>query len=425
MGFTDFTSALRHRAVRRTWLSQIISLVGDTTAWVGANVLVFQNTHSSFDIAVLNALTFAAWLGPAQVLTAGLARLPRVPVMIATDLIRALLFLVMVIPGMPLLGFLALYFVAMCNAPVFECTRSALMVDITPPEELSPALSLMNSTSQAGALLGFACGGVMVALIAPRQLLVVNAVTFLVSALLLAGLRVPATQPVAGPPGAARRGTSTSLRNAARSLREPVVLRCVVLVVLMCLATSASESITVVFATEQLHAQATAWVGVLAAAMPAGALLGIALMRHRQSGSGLMRTSVLVCLVGSAATALLAPAARWVALGVVLYALVGTMGLIMGPTSTLVTPRLPLRERAAAWSVLRGLVRGGELVGALAAGVLATRVSPGVALSVCCVPIAVAAATFALRPLPARRYAAVETAPAEPAVSMESMAPVS
>jgi hypothetical protein len=414
MGFTEFTAVLADRGVRRTWQSQIVSLVGDMTAWVGANVLVFQSTHSSLDVAVLNGLTFGAWLGPAQVLTAAVARFPRLRVMVATDLLRAVLFCAMVVPGIPLLGFFALYFLAMCNAPVFECTRSALMVDITPPDELSPALSLLNSTSQAGSLLGFALGGALVALISPRQLLVVNSATFLVSALLLARIRVPRQ---AAPSGAAApaRG-SASLRAAARSLAEPVVLRCVVLVVLMCLAMAAAESITVVFATVQLHARAAAWVGVLAAAAPAGALIGIGMIRHRQSPAGLMRTSVLVCLSGAVVTGLLAPAARWAPLGILLYGAVGSMALIMGPTSTLVTPRLPLEGRAAAWSVLRGLVRFGELAGALAAGLLASRLSPGVAISLCCVPIAVAAAVFALKPMAALGFetALVESPTASP-----------
>jgi predicted MFS family arabinose efflux permease len=399
MGFTDFTGVLADRSVRRTWLSQIVSLVGDMTAWVGANVLVFQQTHSSFDVALLNALTFAAWLGPAQVLTAACARFPRLRVMVATDVIRAVLFCSLVVPGLPLPAFLALYFAAMCNAPVFECTRSALMMDITRPEELAPALSLLNSTSQAGSLLGFAFGGALVAFIAPQALLVVNAGTFVVSALLLAGVRIQVPSVVATVSTAAAGGRA-SLRAATRSLRERVVLRCVVLVVLMCLATSAGESIIVVFANSQLHTVGAGWVGVLAAAGPAGALVGIGLMRHRQSDARLMRSSLFTCLWCALATAVLAPAARWMPLAILLYGVLGTMAMIMGPTSALVTPRLPVEGRAAAWSVLRGLVRLGEIVGALAAGVLATRLTPGLAIAICAAPVALVAAFLLLRPLP-------------------------
>src|SRR3978361_2570218 len=84
-----FAAVLRVREFRVLWLADAQSAIGDQIARVALSVLVFERTES----AVLTALAYALTFVPAMlggVLLSGLAdRLPRRPVMVGCDLIRA------------------------------------------------------------------------------------------------------------------------------------------------------------------------------------------------------------------------------------------------------------------------------------------------------------------------------------------------
>ena len=87
---------------RALWLAQILSVLGDQLARVALTLLVYDRTRSP----LLAAVTFAASVLP--VFVGGLVlspladRLPRRAVMIACDLARMVLVLIMAIPGVPL-----------------------------------------------------------------------------------------------------------------------------------------------------------------------------------------------------------------------------------------------------------------------------------------------------------------------------------
>src|ERR1700722_693644 len=87
---------------RALWLAQLLSVAGDQLAKVALTVLVYDRTHSS----LLAAVTFAASFVPGflgGLTLSGLAdRLPRRTVMIACDVIRGVLVLIMAAPGVPL-----------------------------------------------------------------------------------------------------------------------------------------------------------------------------------------------------------------------------------------------------------------------------------------------------------------------------------
>src|ERR687888_589750 len=87
----SFREVLGVREFRSLWAAELLSVLGDQLARVALAILVFQRTSSAALTALTYALTFApAVLGGA--LLSGLAdRFPRRQVLIATDLIRALL----------------------------------------------------------------------------------------------------------------------------------------------------------------------------------------------------------------------------------------------------------------------------------------------------------------------------------------------
>ena len=163
----------------------LLSTAGDELARVALTVLVYERTSSP----LLSALTFAIshfpWLIGGPFLSTLADRLPRHRVLIATDVVRALVLGLMAIPGMPLLLLLVLLlFVSLC-APPFESARSALMADVLDGDRYAVATSLTTVTLQVAQVAGFLAGGALVAL-HPSLALGIDAATFAISALWLA-----------------------------------------------------------------------------------------------------------------------------------------------------------------------------------------------------------------------------------------------
>lgn len=168
---------------RALWLAQILSVAGDQLARVALTLLVFDRTHSP----LLAAVTFAASVVPAFVggLTlSGLAdRLPRRQVMIVCDLGRAALVAVMALPGVPIVALVCLLFlVTMISAP-FTSARAALYPDILRGDRYVVGTAITLTTLQFAQVIGFAVGGAMVNFFGVRTSLLLDAATFILSAM--------------------------------------------------------------------------------------------------------------------------------------------------------------------------------------------------------------------------------------------------
>jgi predicted MFS family arabinose efflux permease len=223
-----FTSVFAIKEFRALWLAQVLSVLGDQLARVALTLLVYDRTHS----ALLAALTFAASVLPTfvgGVALAGLAdRLPRRAVMIACDLIRMVLVLAMIIPGLPLviLGLL-LFAVTMVSTP-FTSARAAIYPDILAGSSFELGTAVTLTTYQFAQVVGFAGGGTVVGLFGVRSSLLVDAATFAISALLIRLSVQSRPAPQAAEAGAAvrRTGTLSGVRlvfgNSA--LRTPMLL---------------------------------------------------------------------------------------------------------------------------------------------------------------------------------------------------------
>ncbi|MDQ1741679.1 MAG: hypothetical protein QOE23_18, partial [Pseudonocardiales bacterium] len=181
----SFVDALRVPEFRVLWLADAQSMVGDQLARVALSVLVFERTSS----ALLTALTYALTFLPALIggaMLAGLAdRLPRRRVMIAADLIRAVLLAAMALPSMPLWFVCALLVLVVLAGSPFSAAESALLPEILSGETFVVGTGLRTITNQLAQLAGFAFGGMAVASIGARAGLAVDAVTFVLSAALV------------------------------------------------------------------------------------------------------------------------------------------------------------------------------------------------------------------------------------------------
>src|SRR5690606_19547279 len=91
-------------------------------------------------------------------------------------------------------------FVAGLCAPPFAGARSSALVEVTPPDRYADALALYGALTQAEAMVGYAVGGLVIAVSGAEVALVANAASFAISAAFLVPLLgSPAGAPVPAP----------------------------------------------------------------------------------------------------------------------------------------------------------------------------------------------------------------------------------
>jgi MFS family permease len=189
-----FVSGSQHRARAIVW-GQAISLLGDYVAYVTLPLFMVYLTGRGLDLG----LTAAAETLPTLLFgfTAGvfLDRFAIKPILIFADLIRAAIFVLLALgaasdAALPWMVFLAAFAVGSL-ATFFNSGLEALLPSAIPEEHLvvvNSHLALARTTAFA---LGPALGGVLISVGGGFPVaFAVNAATFLVSALLLSGVRV-------------------------------------------------------------------------------------------------------------------------------------------------------------------------------------------------------------------------------------------
>ncbi|KUJ64486.1 MFS transporter [Streptomyces albus subsp. albus] len=263
------------REFRAVFAAHVLSMLGEVVCGIALSVLVYRITGSP----LMSALTFAAALLPyvigGTLLSSVADRYPTRRVLVVCNLLSAGCAAAMVLPGIPVAALLVLRCVPAAISPVFGGTRAATLGDILGEGDLFVlGRSVIRITSQAAQLVGFAVGGLLLAAVAPRAVLVVTAAAFLGSALLLrlGTRRRPAR--TRGGPGRALLGDSLSgLRRllADRRIRALLLLSWVPPTFVV-----AAEALATPYADEL--GLGPAGLGLLMVGMPAGAVTAEALV---------------------------------------------------------------------------------------------------------------------------------------------------
>ena len=189
---SDFINLLRrNRNYRSTWTGQVVSEVGDHFNNIAVFSLALDNTKSGMVVTfiMLSRAIPAIMAGPMAGVV--LDRFDRKRIMIASDLIRAVVALCFIwaIPRehtwllYPLSGLL------MFASPFFTSGRSSILPTIASDEELHTANSLTQTTQWTTLTIGAFLGGISVKL-GYEWAFFFNAMSFLFSAACISTLRV-------------------------------------------------------------------------------------------------------------------------------------------------------------------------------------------------------------------------------------------
>lgn len=170
---------------RALWVSYVLSLTGDRLALVALTILVYNRSKSPLLAAVTFAAGFVPYLFGGMFLSGLADRLPRRTVMVACDLVRCVLVVAMLAPGVSLAAMIVLLYAVTLLQPPFDSARSAILRDVMGSDRYPLAMAVMGSTTRTMMVAGAAAGGLIVALVGARPTLGIDAATFIASAVLI------------------------------------------------------------------------------------------------------------------------------------------------------------------------------------------------------------------------------------------------
>jgi MFS family permease len=398
MSSGDSSTRARYRALlgNREYvgllISGLVSVLGDQLSRVALIVLVYQRTNSP----LLSSATYAATFLPVVIgapLLGGLAdRLPRRQVMIAGDLVRALLFALMAVPGLPLWVLLSLLMSAVTVGAPFLAARGSLCREVLGDDDAYQLGSSLDETVYTtGQIVGFAGAGALLVVFTPTTALLLDAVSFVFAAgLVLALVRhrpAPEQEPDPAPAGERRsrrwtRRMRTGLADAGLGFRVAMAPACRRPLLLTWGAVSlqiAPEALAVPWG-DQLGA-GTLGTGFLFAAGSVGVVVGLLLVGRVSADRGqqLMLPLALLSLV----PLLLAPVISSLVLTLVIVFIAGIGGSFSMLARVAFVRGVDNAQRGRAFGIASAGVTAGQGVGIAFAGLAASLTDPalGVALS--------------------------------------------
>ena len=274
-GTAQYRAVLGNTELVALLSARVLSGIGDQLARVVLALYVLDRSNGN---ALLAALVLAVSYLPSTfgfALLGSLAdRFPRRAVMLWTDLIRALIVTALAVAVARDAGVAAVLLLLVAetfSAPALSARSSLLPEASRSPVEYQAVVGLGNTFEQVIQVVGFIVAGVALGITSATWVLLFNALTFLISYLIILAFVVPR-------PTAAARGTSVPrmFRDVKSGLRTIVKTRSLRAVVVLLWASAAllvaTDAVALPYA---LGMGAPPWAAtVLLAATPAGAALG-------------------------------------------------------------------------------------------------------------------------------------------------------
>ena len=209
---------------RRFWLSLAITMFGTWAGAVALTVRLYDQTHSTTWASLLYVAEFAPTVFIGILLGRLLDRLPPIRALAVFELTAAVTWAVLVVvDAPPIVVTLAVVNGACAGAYKIIATSATSM--LVSEENLDAANAATLSIDNLMTLAGYAIGGVLIGATAPEFVLGMNAVTFLVSAVLLLTLpSIPAPRGTGLPRESWWRQITAGARRMAGHPRLRVVL---------------------------------------------------------------------------------------------------------------------------------------------------------------------------------------------------------
>ena len=381
-----FRDVLGLTVMRRVWYAQLVSLFGDFLALFAVLSVVTYRMHGTptqvTGVSIAYMLPLAV-LGPLSGVFVD--RWPIKPTLVASDLIRAALVLLLVLAGSIWQIYVVLAALS-CVSSFFAPAQSVTIRTYVPPHGLISANALMQMAMLGCRIVGPAAAGVLVAAFGPRVCYLVDLLSFIGSAALISTVAI--VRPLHAKTEMAKskvhqilqdmkEGTNYIFHHAALSF--VVLAMAAGMFVIGCFG-----PLIAIWVREVLHGTALEF-GVVSAMVGVGMMFGMPVVR-RLSGSVANPTLVLSGLAGIGLGALLLGALPWAAASAFACFTLGfTFSGVIVPAQTLMQRETPhaLMGRIGATSM--SVIFLGQLFGLLLSGVLAEQIGVRAVFFLCAV----------------------------------------
>lgn len=366
---------LRLTVMRRVFYAQMVSLLGDFLAIFAVISVVTYRMHGT--PAQVTGVQFSymlplAVLGPLSGVFVD--RWPLKPTLIASDLIRAALVLLLFVST----SIWQIYFILAalsCVSSFFAPAQSVTIRSHVPPHGLISANSLMQMAMLGARIVGPAAAGALVAAFGPRVCYAVDFGSFIVSAALISSVTIvrPYNAPSATP-GVERGRVAAIIHDMGEGMRFIFHHAAISFVVLAMAAGTfvmgCFGPLIAIYVREWLHAQAGVF-GAVSAMVGFGMLVGMPLVR-RVSGKLSSSALVLAGLAGIGLGALLLGALPWIAMSMLACFTLGfAFAAIIVPAQTLMQQETPPKLMGRISSTVMSVVFFAQLIGLALSGFLA------------------------------------------------------
>ena len=182
----------RNRNYRWTWSGQVVSEIGDHFNNVAVFALALANTRSGLVVTFIMLARAIPAIMAGPIAGVVLDRLDRKRIMIASDLIRAVVAIgfILAIPRSDTWLLYLLSALLMFASPFFTSGRSAILPTIANKAELHTANSLTQTTQWMTLTIGAFLGGTSITQFGYKWAFTFNALSFVFSAACISRLRV-------------------------------------------------------------------------------------------------------------------------------------------------------------------------------------------------------------------------------------------
>lgn len=187
----------QNRNFRHLWLGQVVSQLGDWFNTIALYTIILNLTGSGRDVGLLLVARFVPSFifGPISGVVAD--RFSRRSIMIVSDLLRAVVVLgfIFVRRADQLWIIYVLTVAQLALSTFFEPAKTAVIPSIVSDRELVPANAISSVTWSIMLTVGAAIGGLLTGWLGTDVAFVLDALTYALSAILIARVRIPKHQP--------------------------------------------------------------------------------------------------------------------------------------------------------------------------------------------------------------------------------------
>jgi MFS family permease len=368
-------SLLRNRDFRLLLLGQTTSQLGAQVSGVAIPLLaVLELKASAFEVGLLGASSTLAFALIGLPAGAWVDTWRRRPILISSDLVR--MVLLATIPIAALLGVLSVAQLVVVSLLTgfarvfFDVAYQSYVPSVIGTDRVLAGNSAMETVRASGQVVGPGLGGVLVTLLGAASVVLIQAVTFAVSAASLAAIR-RRESPLPAPAERPRLGKQ--IREGLVFVGRNRILRATAITSAASNFTFAvASAVTVIFMARTLHLS-PAVIGILIAAGSVTVMLGAALTPRLSRRLGSARIIWLSLAVTGPIT-LLTPLAQpgWAVVLIFVGMAAGEFGqIIYAITNVSLRQRLcPDRMLGRVTATMRFLIMGLFPLGALSGGVL-------------------------------------------------------